>query len=76
MLLLALLCQFVAVQKALKWGMTTERLALGARAMKSAAPDSIRPSDFFGETAPQKTPDIGLTSIRVAKLGKRGVTPP
>jgi hypothetical protein len=28
MLLLALLCQFVAVQKALKRGMTTERLAL------------------------------------------------
>jgi hypothetical protein len=26
---------------------------------------------FFGETPSQKTPDIGLTSIRVAKLGKR-----
>jgi hypothetical protein len=24
---------------------------------------------FFGETPSQKTPDIGLTSIRVAKLG-------
>jgi D-threo-aldose 1-dehydrogenase len=26
-------------------------------------------SDFFGETPSQKTPDTGLTSIRVAKLG-------
>ena len=26
---------------------------------------------FFGETPSQKTPDTGLTSIRVAKLGKR-----
>ena len=26
---------------------------------------------FFGETASQNTPDTGITSIRVAKLGKR-----
>jgi hypothetical protein len=39
---------------------------------KNRAPEKAPPiftSDFFGETPSQKNPRIGLTSIRVAKLG-------
>ena len=43
---------------------------LEARARATGLLGDGSPSrDFFGETASQKTPDTGLTSIRVAKLG-------